>query len=132
MPNQYTKFKAAVQNSEHREFRWREWDSKKQRRPKAGPKKRTSKEINNAKPHQPNGDSVYDPVAIIEHIAKSNSSLVQYMPSGGLRIDPFKAFPVNPNKSELVVLDHCMFMHQVLSLILIVDSSPYLSTLWNT
>lgn len=102
MPNQYTKYKDVIASSEPVQFRWRSCDGNKRVKSRSQ-RKTTSKGANEAcrTDHQRENK---DQEAIGS--GSRGCALLQYLPSGGLRIDPFRAYPVAPNHSELAVLDH--------------------------
>lgn len=108
MPNQYTKFKTATQNSSPLEFRWREYTGKKAKRPRGGKKTIAQSETSSVKSSSSDGRRSGSLVRCTS-VCSPTSSLLRYLPSGGLRIDPFRAYPVAPDHSELAVLDHCTF-----------------------
>lgn len=89
MPNQYTKFKAAVENGQPYEFRFKKCAGQKSRKQKNA-RLRTS----------PKGQQWGD-------LSCAPKSVLLYTPSNGLRVDPFRSYPVKPNQAELSVLDHC-------------------------
>lgn len=106
MPNQYTKFKAAVASSTPPEFRWRECTGKKQKRLRTTKKKVPLSSPGNAQRRAE--DSRDERTAVGCDSQQSQlGSLLRYSPSGGLRVDPFRSFPVHPDRSELAVLDYC-------------------------
>ncbi|KAK5945072.1 hypothetical protein PMZ80_002275 [Knufia obscura] len=108
MPNQYTKFKAAVASSTPPEFRWRECTGKKQKRLRTTKKKVPLSSPGNAQRRAE--DSRDERTAVGCDSQQSQlGSLLRYSPSGGLRVDPFRSFPVHPDRSELAVLDY--FLH---------------------
>lgn len=108
MPNQYTKFRDAAQNCEHLEFRWRQCTGTKPRKAGKATKRHRTSRSSVSIGTSSNGS---------EHVEVSNASartavttpLLRYVPSGGLRVDPFRAYPVAPDHSELAVLDY--FLH---------------------
>lgn len=120
MPNQYTKFQAASEDPTTRAFTWREWSGKKQKRGRRT-NKRDIRASNGGKgdPIDGSATSGHDtdihlssgsasPVSIPTSTSTSPSnSLLQYSPSGGLRMDPFRSYPVTPDNAEMAVLDHC-------------------------
>lgn len=89
MPNQYTKFKAARENGQPYEFRFKKCPGQK-------PKKQKNVRAKTS-PNQ----CTFTP-----------DSVLLYTPSNGLRIDPFRSYPVRPNQAELSVLDHCTWVER--------------------
>lgn len=89
MPNQYTKFKAALENGQPYEFRFKTCPGQKPRKQK----------------------NVKAKISPSQRTVTPDSVLI-YTPSNGLRIDPFKSYPVRPNQAELSVLDHCMWVER--------------------
>lgn len=106
MPNQYTKFRAAVESSSTPDFRWREYTHKEQNG--HGSAKRQPPHVRSRVAHKRPQDGDRHRSALSEDGEPSSSeSLLRYLPSGGLRVDPFRSFPVHPDRSEYAVLDHC-------------------------
>lgn len=113
MPNQYTKFKEASTNLRTREFRWREYGRK---------GKGSSPGSNEYTTSEPEKTSRQRLKTLHSTLKSTNDrsfheghepefeccdAIVKRLPGEGLRIDPFKAYPVKPTHPELEVLDYC-------------------------
>lgn len=114
MPNQYTKFQEASEHPTTRAFTWREWNGTKQKRGRRSNKKdaRAADGEKQSLAHayasaNLDQDTEGRSFSTSSSVSPSNS-LLQYSPSGGLRIDPFCSYAVTPDHAEMAVLDHCM------------------------
>ena len=77
MPNQYTKYKAALENAQPYEFRWKKYSGQNPRKQKNSKSKSLSPRDQQNEPHKRS--------TVIPH------SVILYTPSNGLRIDPFRS-----------------------------------------
>lgn len=114
MPNQYTKFQEASEHPTTRAFTWREWNGKKQKRGR----RYTKKDVRAADGEKQSFVHTHATTNTDHDVgfhslpsslsASPSTSLLQYSPSSGLRMDPFCSYAVIPDHAEMAVLDHCM------------------------